>query len=164
MGSSVSALQALSGFRSIVIPASLRNGSSSLGCCTYLGAPSDAFVAVLKLKTQVCLPVVPPSLSCIVLHGFEGSVLERSLGVHLCSTYGSSVGLWLLWVYGLDVRVTRRIALAGSADCPLLGLVFGWSDGSHSQGTPTASSWTWIGQWWPRWAGYSERKQSGNRE
>ena len=32
------------------------------------------------------------------------------------------------------------------AVCPLLALVFGWSDGLHSQGAPTASSWTWVGR------------------
>ena len=42
------------------------------------------------------LTVVLLSLSCLVLHGSEGSARARTLGVHLCSTYGCSVGLWLV--------------------------------------------------------------------
>ena len=42
------------------------------------------------------LPVVLLSLSCLVLHGSEGSAWARTLGVHLCSTYDCSVGLWLV--------------------------------------------------------------------
>lgn len=45
------------------------------------------------------------SLSCLVLHGSEGSARARTLGVHLCSTYGCSVGLWLVgWCVVLLMR------------------------------------------------------------
>ena len=54
------------------------------------GAPSDA------LMSLPVLPVVLPSLSCFILHGSEGSAWARTLGVHLCSTYGCSDGLWLV--------------------------------------------------------------------
>ena len=42
------------------------------------------------------LPVVLLPLSRLVLHGPEGSARARTLGVHLCSTYDCSVGLWLV--------------------------------------------------------------------
>ena len=32
------------------------------------------------------------------------------------------------------------------ADCPLLGLVSGWSDWLHSLAVPSAPSWTWMGR------------------
>ena len=51
------------------------------------------------------LPVVLLSLSCLVLHGSEGSARARTLGVHLCSTYDCSVGLWLVgWCVVLLMR------------------------------------------------------------
>ena len=54
------------------------------------GAPGATFMPL------PVLPVVLLSLSCLVLHGSEGSARARTLGVHLCSTYGCSVGLWLV--------------------------------------------------------------------
>ena len=49
--------------------------------------------------------VVLLSLSCLILHGSEGSARARTLGVHLCSTYGCSVGLWLVgWFVVLLMR------------------------------------------------------------
>jgi hypothetical protein len=41
----------------------------------------------------------------------------------------------------------QTVTLAGSADCPLLGLVSGWSVGLHSLGAPSAPSRTWVGRW-----------------
>ena len=54
------------------------------------GAPGAMFMPL------PVLPVVLLSLPCLVLHGSEGSARARTLGVHLCSTYGCSVGLWLV--------------------------------------------------------------------
>ena len=56
----------------------------------FIVAPSATFMPL------PVLPVVLLSLSCLVLHGSEGSARARTLGVHLCSTYGCSVGLWLV--------------------------------------------------------------------
>jgi len=54
------------------------------------GAPGATFMPL------PVLPVVLLSLSCLVLHGSDGSARAHTLGVHLCSTYGCSVGLWLV--------------------------------------------------------------------
>ena len=63
------------------------------------GAPGATFMPL------PVLPVVLLSLSCLVLHGSEGSARARTLGVHLCSTYGCSVGLWLVgWCVVLLMR------------------------------------------------------------
>ena len=48
---------------------------------------------------------------------------------------------WTWWLGG------QTVTLAGSADCPLLGLVSGWSVGLHSLGAPSAPSGTWVGLW-----------------
>ena len=40
------------------------------------------------------------------------------------------------------LQLAQRLIAPVLAVCPLLGLVFGWSDGLRSQGAPTASSWT----------------------
>ena len=56
----------------------------------FIVAPSATFMPL------PVLPVVLLSLPCLVLHGSEGSARARTLGVHLCSTYGYSVGLWLV--------------------------------------------------------------------
>ena len=51
------------------------------------------------------LTVVLLSLSCLISHGSKGSALARTLGVHLCSTYDCSVGLWLVgWCVVLLMR------------------------------------------------------------
>ena len=63
------------------------------------GAPGATFMPL------PVLPVVLLSLPCLVLHGSEGSARARTLGVHLCSTYGCSVGLWLVgWCVVLLMR------------------------------------------------------------
>ena len=65
----------------------------------FIVAPSATFMPL------PVLPVVLLSLSCLVLHGSEGSARARTLGVHLCSTYGCSVGLWLVgWCVVLLMR------------------------------------------------------------
>ena len=65
----------------------------------FIVAPSATFMPL------PVLPVVLLSLPCLVLHGSEGSARARTLGVHLCSTYGCSVGLWLVgWCVVLLMR------------------------------------------------------------
>ena len=57
--------------------------------------------------------VVLLSLSCLVSHGSEGSAQARTLGVHLCSTYDCSVGLWLVgWCV---VLLMRYLGIVGGA-------------------------------------------------
>ena len=91
----------------------------------FIVAPSATFMPL------PVLPVVLLSLSCLVLHGSEGSARARTLGVHLCSTYGCSVGLWLVgWCVVLLMRY--------------LGIVWGpgYPRESESQ-TPEARAIAW---------------------
>ena len=58
-----------------------------------------------------------------------------------------AIDLSLLFVPSLDlVTGGQTVALAGSADCPFLSLLSGWSDGYTRWERPLPPSWAWVGR------------------
>jgi hypothetical protein len=81
--------------------ASFRRDSGQYSFRPLLNSRARWFLLSQGVPSATLMPlsevlVVLLSLSCLILHGSEGSARARTLGVHLCSTYGCSVGLWLV--------------------------------------------------------------------